>query len=346
MSSPLSDMSDSVPIQPTSSLAQGHVPSDTPAALPCPESAGEEDELNCDIAPKELPEGHRLRGYRVIKTLGEGGFGITYLAEDELLQRRVVVKEHFPNSLCYRQDVTLNVRLHAEQGRSGYRWAMANFLREVRLLASLDHPNLPKVYSFFEAHETAYYVTEYIDGMSLTNLAEDYEKHNMPIPQPALWGMMVQLLDALDYLHHRNLLHRDIKPDNILIRRDGTPVLIDFGAAGEDNDDTDVSAIVQSVGFSPAEQERENGNMGPWTDIYALGATLYYTLTGRCLPSGRLREIYDNATPLSAIRRLRSLYHPALLESIRKAIAPHREDRFASAAEWLAALRCEDGSES
>ncbi len=340
-------MPDSVPIPPFPGQPGAVFSSDAPGKplSATTNAAGEQEEdFSCDIAPKELPPGCRLGGYRLIRTLGEGGFGITYLAEDELLQREVVIKEHFPHALCYRRDGTLDVCLNSERESPGYQWAMTNFLREVRLLASLDHPNLPKVYSFFECHQTAYCVTEYVDGQSLGGLAADYERHNKLLPQKALWGMVVQLLDVLDYLHGKELLHRDIKPDNILIRRNGTPVLIDFGAAGEFNGDTSDSAVVQSMGFSPAEQERANGKMGPWTDLYALGATLYYTLTGKCLPSGRLREIYDSATPLSAMLRLRRLYHPNLLESIRKAISPSIEDRFATAADWIRALRAENAA--
>lgn len=333
-------MTDSPPIPHVPLVPCPHLFPEVPgnSASPIGDETGAEENSPCDIAPKELPAGYRINGYRLIRTLGEGGFGITYLAEDELLQRKVVLKEHFPHALCYRCGATLDVRLNSEPESSGYQCALTGFLREVRLLASLDHPNLPKVYSFFERHRTAYCVTEFIDGVSLGELAADYERHNMPIPQKALWGMLVQLLDALDYLHGKELLHRDIKPDNILIRRNGMPVLIDFGAAGEYNAETDVSAVVQSVGFSPAEQEKASGEMGPWTDLYALGATLYYVLTGDCLPSGRLREIYDSALPLSAIRRLRRLYHPNFLESIRKAISPRIADRFACAADWLHAL--------
>ena len=300
-------------------------------------------EIACDIAPKELPEDYRLTNYRVVRTLGEGGFGITYQAEDILLQRSVVIKENFISSICYRQDRTMRVCLNGDENREIYNWALTSFLREARLLASLDHPNMAKVYSCFQANNTAYYVTKFIKGPSLAGLAVDYDVHGMAIPQNALWGVMVQMLDALEYLHCKGVIHRDIKPDNILITKDGIPVLIDFGAAGEYNGNTDRAGVVQSVGFSPPEQEKDGKGMGPWTDLYALGATLYYTLTGQCLSSGRLREIYDNTPPLTAMPHLRAQYHPKLLATIQKAISPKIHDRYLSAAEWLEALRTPEG---
>ena len=289
----------------------------------------------CPIAPRELPVGTLLHGYRVQRCIGGGGFGVTYLAQESMLNRTVVIKENFPDSLCYREEGTLDVRLHnPETGTDGYNWALNNFLREVRLLATLDHPCIAKVYSYFEEHGTAYYVVEYINGISLDKLAAQHAAMGRPIPQSSLFGLMVRLLDALDYLHGLNLLHRDIKPDNILITRAGLPVIIDFGAAREAYGDI-TNNIVESPGFSPSEQSTSDGNMGPWTDIYALGATLYYTLTGTCLPPGKQRLIYDTADPLSTNKELLRTYHPVLLASIDRAISPQPERRYQSVAEWM-----------
>lgn len=300
------------------------------------EQITEEEELpKCHIAPKELPIGTLLHGYRVRRCIGGGGFGVTYLAQESLLNRSVVIKENFPDSLCYREEGTLDVRMHdPEAGKEGYEWAMSNFLREVRLLATLDHPCIAKVYSYFEEHGTAYYVVEYINGISLDKLAAQHAELGKPIPQSSLFGLMVRLLDALYYLHSRKLLHRDIKPDNILITRNGLPVIIDFGAAREAYGDLG-NNIVETPGFSPAEQSTTNGNMGPWTDIYALGATLYYTLTGTCLPPARQRLIYDTADPLSTNQALLATYHPTLLASIDRAISPQPEHRYQSVPEWM-----------
>ncbi|MBR2144300.1 MAG: serine/threonine protein kinase, partial [Akkermansia sp.] len=297
------------------------------------DDAGED--VECNIAPKELPDGTLLHGYRVKRTIGCGGFGVTYLAQESLLNRTVVIKENFPDSLCYREEGTLDVRMHdPEAGRKGFEWAFHNFLREVRLLATLDHPCIAKVYSYFEEHRTAYYVVEYINGVSLDKLALQYANQGRTIPQSSLIGIMVRLLDALDYLHARKILHRDIKPDNILVTRIGLPVIIDFGAARESYGDLSDS-IVETPGFSPSEQSNPNGNMGPWTDLYAFGATMYYLLTGAFLPNCQQREIYDTVDPLAQNPELCQRYNPALLATIDRAIDPIPARRYQNVAEWM-----------
>ena len=303
---------------------------------------GAHEEIECPIAPKELPNGYRLRNYKVLSTLGAGGFGVTYLAAEDLLGRPVVIKENFPDILCHRESGSLNVRLNEESKRDMYDWALNNFLREVRLLATLDHPHIAKVYSYFEGHGTAYYVTEFVDGKSLADVSMMYAQRGLFIPQDALYALMVRVLDALDYLHRKNLLHRDIKPDNILVNKQGLPVLIDFGAAREEYGDGGAT-VVESLGFSPTEQSVPGGNMGPWTDLYALGATFYFMLTGECLPACQQRELYDTVDPLASRPELREHYHPRLLASIDRALAPEIERRFASVEQWMEELRASVG---
>lgn len=308
------------------------------APIPALTPEAPEEIIDCPIAPKELPDGTLLHGYRVQRTIGSGGFGVTYLAQESLLNRRVVIKENFPDSLCYREEGTLDVCMHdPASGQEGFNWALSNFLREVRLLATLDHPCIAKVYSYFEEHRTAYYVVEFINGISLDKLAAQHAELGRPIPQSSLFGLMIRLLDALDYLHSHQLLHRDLKPDNILITRAGLPVIIDFGAAREAHGDLG-NSIVETPGFSPSEQSDPKGHMGPWTDIYALGATLYYILTGTCLPACRQREIFDTAEPLAANPALLAHYNPTLLASIDRAIMPTPAQRYQSVAEWMQAL--------
>lgn len=316
-------------------------PSPTPTCPPVqqPQNNAADAELD-DIcpAPKELPENFMINGYRLLGSIGEGGFGVTYLAEDKLLKRRVVIKENFPHSLCQRHCSTLHVVRQEHSTQEDCEWAMNNFLREVRLLASLDHPNIVKIYTYFEALNTAYYVTEYIDGKSLADVVLDYKKHLHHLPQDDLYSLMVRVLDALDYLHSRNILHLDIKPDNILVTRTGRPVIIDMGAARERNSDPS-GAVVESPGYSPPEQGENNGNLGPWTDLYAFAATLYYLLTGIALPPGRQRLLYDTLDPLASLPALSSVYHPKLLAGIDKALSPSIEGRYRNAGEWMADLR-------
>ena len=285
-------------------------------------------------APKDLPSDYIINGYRLLHSIGEGGFGVTYLAADELLHRRVVIKEHFPHSLCQRRATTFDVTYHNHVSEQEYHWAMGNFLREVRLLASLDHPHIVKIYTFFEAHNTAYYVTEHIDGPSLADVAVEYRKHLGHIPQQPLYSLMVRMLDALDYLHSRNILHLDIKPDNILVTRDGRPVLIDMGAAIDLSEEMP-STFVETPGYSPPEQCTPGSKLTPATDLYSFAATLYYLITGNAVLPSRQRELIDTLAPLSSMPNLTTKYHPQLLAGIDKALSPAIKDRYASAAEWL-----------
>lgn len=298
------------------------------------ESKGTGDIPDFDVAEKELPPGYRLRHYVIDRTLGGGGFGITYLAREDYTNRLVVIKENFVSSICHRRASDMNVCVHNEEDRNTYNWALSSFLREARLLGSLNHPNIARVYAFFAEAGTAYYVTEYIEGQSLDVVASQSRKAGWPISQDELYGMMVRVLDALDYLHGKGLLHRDVKPDNIIIRRSGLPMLIDFGAVREKLSETS-DAVVESAGFSPPEQSRSDGNMGPWTDLYAFGATLYYILLNSLLPVASKRLFYDEAETLAANKELLQLYHPKLLSSIDKALAPRAEDRYQSVAEWM-----------
>lgn len=333
MPDPIPESSPVVPSQLYAPRAAGSM-NDVLASVGASPDAGGDIGFECDIADKELPAGYQLRGYRIERPLGSGGFGVTYLAQDIHLDRPVVIKESFPNAICYRQHGTLDVCLSEESERDTYEWALGNFLREARLLSTLDHPSIAKVYTYFAEHRTAYYITEYIDGSSLGDVADDYLRHRKFIPQNELYGMMVRVLDALNYLHDRSLLHRDIKPDNILVTRMGYPMLIDFGAAREAVGDLS-NSVVESQGFSPSEQSMPGGNMGPWTDLYAFGATLYYVLTHECLPTCRLRELSDTVAPLATDARLLKVYHPRLLASIDRSIRPAIDQRYRNVAEWM-----------
>lgn len=308
-----------------------------------PSITGAATRRSADTAPgtsadRALPPGSMLHGYRLRRTLGSGGFGITYLAEDPMLCRPVVIKENFPASACRRNADSPLVTLVDEDHRDAFDWALRNFLREARLLASIAHPGIAQVFSYFSANNTAYYVTEYIEGPSAANLVLDYARHGLNIPQEALFALMIRILDALDYIHDRRILHCDIKPDNILITKAGHPVLIDFGAAHE-LDVLSGDGYVESPGFTPPEQVSSGGKLGPWTDLYATGAALYYLLTLRCLPSSRQRELYDTVELLETNPRLRSLYHPRILASIDRAISPDPRARFQSVGSWIEALR-------
>ncbi len=302
------------------------------------ESAHDNRHHDCPIAPRELPAGTCLNGYTLSRVLGAGGFAVTYLAIEDATGQEAVIKEHFPEYLCYRESGSLCVQVADEAMVPACEAARAGFMREHRLLSTLQHPHIPRASACFEANNTACYATEFIRGLSLSALREVYNLYGYPMQQQEVYATLVRLLDALAYLHGKGLLHRDIKPENILITREGLPMLIDFGAA-HDMNSREPAYVVETPGFTPAEQSRGQGLLGPWTDIYALGATFYYLLSGKILPSGRQRELVDPAEPLVQQPRLRALYHPRLLASIDRATRPHAHERYCSVSAWFDALR-------
>lgn len=223
-----------------------------------------------------LPPGFRLHEYRIDSLLGQGGFGITYLATDVNLNSQVAIKEYLPESIAFRtsgQTVSAHSSRHLQRYRSG----LDSFLVEARTLAAFRHPNIVRVARFFEAHQTAYMVLEYERGAPL----KDAWPKQRDKSEKALCQLIEPLLDGLSVVHQTGFLHRDIKPDNVQVRRaDGSLVLLDFGSARAALAESERSEVAVTPGFAPPEQYQD-GTQGPWTDIYALGATLHWMLTGQ-----------------------------------------------------------------
>lgn len=226
-----------------------------------------------------LPEGTKLDHYVIHSVLGSGGFGITYLAKHSLLGRLYAIKEYFPNEFSYREGQSVRSR---PQSKSTYKWGLERFLSEARALARFKHPSIVDVISVFEANHTAYMVLNYEQARDWGAWSAELGR---PSTQAELDKILLALLGALEAMHARELLHRDIAPDNVLIRPDGTPVLIDFGSAREAirGHSRVMSAIVKR-GYSPPEQYTSRPELqGPWSDVYALAATLYKFSPERCL---------------------------------------------------------------
>ena len=226
-------------------------------------------------AQTTLPPQFRLFEYRIDSVLGQGGFGITYLATDVNLNAKVAIKEYLPTAFAYR-DSNLSVQPRHADDRHLYQTGLDNFLLEARTLATFRHPNIVRVARFFEAHRSAYMVLEYERGQPLRS----WWNHKKPLAEAELLALLRPLLDGLGQVHEAGYWHRDIKPDNIYVRHDdGSLVLLDFGAAQHVNASShDLSAIV-TPGYAPPEQY-EAGGQGPWTDIYAFAATLYWLVAG------------------------------------------------------------------
>ena len=226
-------------------------------------------------APSALPEGFRLHEYRIDSVIGQGGFGITYLATDIHLHAPVAIKEYLPQEIAFRQ-TDCSVSPNASRHRDRYRQGLESFLVEARTLASFRHPAIVRVARFFEAHRTAYMVLEYEKGSPLKTWWPQHQQ----IGEKGLVELLAPLCDGLAVLHASGVLHRDIKPDNIQVNADdGRLVLLDFGSAGQAVALADDDAVVVTPGYAPLEQYGI-GEQGPWTDVYALGATLYWAVTG------------------------------------------------------------------
>jgi len=284
-----------------------------------------------DIA---LPPGWRLFEYRIDATLGQGGFGIAYKATDVNLAARVVIKEYMPEAFARRNDDG-TVEARDATDREFYRNGLESFLSEARTLASFRHPHIVRVARFFEANETAYMVLEYERGESLKSWRR---KHGENIPEAALVSLLAPLLDGLSLVHASGYLHRDIKPDNIYVRDDdGSLVLLDFGAARQTSAQKTEMGQMITPGYAPIEQYTGAVAQGPWTDIYAFGATLFWLLTGH-KPTEAVERLGDKDPLPRAEILLKGRYSAEFLRAIDWMLRMRPEERPQSVGELRSAL--------
>ncbi len=280
-----------------------------------------------------LPIGTMLGQYAIQKVIGSGGFGITYLAQDETTNELVVIKENYPSDVSFRNITSLTIGPTSESNKESYEWALARFQDEAKILSSLCHPNIVPIRHAFKALGTAYYVMPHVEGIELNKAA--------PAPDniTAAWlqNVLVKILSALDHVHAQGLIHRDIKPRNILLRADGEPIIIDFGTARA-LESTHSHTHIGTPGFMPLEQFSAKGKRGPWTDIYALGATCYNLITGEMPPASTDRTDEDEYQPLANRPTLADRFPEHILSSIDKALCMKRQERWQSAQEWMNAL--------
>lgn len=278
-----------------------------------------------------LKSGTELVGdYRIERVLGAGGFGITYLAEEIALGRHVTIKEYFPSDFAARTS-TSDAAPRSQDCANDYRWGLDRFIEEAQTLAKFSHPNIVRVYRYFRANNTAYMVLHFEEGQSLKAWLKGLARAPR---QKELDAIVAPLLDALELIHKADFLHRDIAPDNIIIRKDGSPVLIDFGSARGEiaSHSKTVSALVKP-GYSPYEQYAETSSQqGPWTDIYALGATLYHAIAGKRPADSPSRMVKDELVP--ARDAALAAYRPGFLKAIDHALALQIEARPKSIAAW------------
>ena len=284
--------------------------------------------------PDALPAGSRLHWYVLERVLGQGGFGITYLAHDTNLDRPVAIKEYLPAEIARRRSDG-SAWPHSDTLAKRYAWGLERFLLEARTLARFDHPNIVRVLSVFEANNTAYMVMRFEEG---EDLATQLERRGT-LPQRQLTDCLLPILDGLELVHGAGFIHRDIKPENIYVRRDGTPVLLDFGSARQSFGSAKTLTILVAPGYAPLEQYYGDAStQGPWTDIYGLGATCYRAIAGRApldavaRAKGVLGSVRETLAPATEVGRGR--YDEAFLAAVDRSLQLSETDRPQTIADW------------
>jgi len=244
-----------------------------------------------------LPTGTILDCYRIIKLIGSGGFSLIYLAEDEDTHDEVAIKEYLPKRFGKRKG-NAPVEVTAPEKHASFQRGRRLFYQEANVLAQLKHPNIVNVRNCFLANNTAYLVMDYEPGK---NLGRYIKKRKGGLSSNFLLTVFPPLLDALQLIHRNQNLHLDIKPSNVHLRPGGNPLLLDFGAVYHLDDVGNKKAQVITPGFSPVEQYYASGGIGPWTDVYAVGASMRACIEGTPPPSAVERDAHDELQPLAEL---------------------------------------------
>jgi hypothetical protein len=258
-----------------------------------------------------LPQGYQLAEYTIDRKIGGGGFGMVYLARDQDGQA-VAIKEYSPDGVVTRVEDGTVQPVSEEKSRS-FHHGMKYFFEEGRVLAQIRHPNVVRVVNFFRANDTVYMVMQYEEGKTLQQAIRDLGDE--PMRESMLRRIFVQLLNGLREVHTCKLLHLDIKPSNIYLREDGSPVLLDFGAARQASvQDSQRFAQMYTPGFAAPEQFNQHDRLGPWTDIYGVGASIYTCMAKAPPPPADARQQED--TFREATTAFADQYSPQLLSLV------------------------------
>lgn len=272
-----------------------------------------------DVHRNALKAGYRVHWYQIETILGQGGFGITYLADDTNLNQKVAVKEYLPVEVAVREH-DYSVHPVSQNHDESFRWGLDRFLDEARTLARFDHPNIVRVLSVFEMNNTAYMVMRYESGRSFQQMLPK----RSTLDEDQLKGILFPVLDGLKLVHQEGFIHRDVKPANIFIREDGSPVLLDFGSARQSlGEATRTLTTLVSPGYAPFEQYfSKSDKQGPWTDIYGLGASIYRAVVG--------------VPPMNAVDRSESIIKQGQDPLVPAAVAAvdRYSDSFLRAIDW------------
>lgn len=241
-----------------------------------------------------LPDGYEVEGYRIVKKISSGGFSLVYLARDEF-DRLVAIKEYLPSTLALRSAGQLSPFI-SEENLPTFRIGLKCFFEEGRALARILHPNVVRVVNFFRANDTCYMVMDYEEGRSLQDhILKHRDRGNRKLlGERFIRTMFGQVMNGLREVHTNKLLHLDIKPANIYLRNDGSPLLLDFGAARQTlQSDTGKLYPMYTPGFAPPELYERGGALGPWTDIYSIGASIFASMTGHAPQPADVRMLND-----------------------------------------------------
>ena len=274
------------------------------------------------LSSESLLQGGR---YRIVKMLGSGGFGITYLGTQTVLKRNIVIKEFFMTDYCQRDEYSNLITVPTVSNVEFVKRFKDKFLKEALHIAQLKHPNIVNIIDVFEENGTAYYVMDFIEGGSL---AEKVQREGS-LPENVAKRYILQIADALNYIHQRYMNHLDVKPGNIMLSRNDNAILIDFGLSkqydSQTGHQTSTTPVGISHGYAPMEQYKEGGvsEFSPETDIYSLGATLYYLLTGARPPVSQ--EINEDGLPLDQLKA-KNISWPTI-SAIINAMKPRRKER-------------------
>lgn len=288
-----------------------------------------------------LEGGTKIDTYVIERLIGRGGFSLIYLAEDTENKDKVVIKEYLPKRFARRNDEK-QVSVIAENQRDKLAYGRLQFYEEAKVLASLNHHNIVSVRNFFLANQTAYLVMDYASGR---NLGSYIRKRGGRLSETLITTVFPPLFEALSLIHSRSLLHLDIKPANIHLRPGGHPLLLDFGAVHQISDEPKARlGQVITTGYSPVEQYTSRGYVGPWSDIYAAGATMRACIEGKPPISAVERNAKDKMKP--AARAFRRRYPAYLLDAIDWAMELNPEFRPRSARELQEAITGKTGRPS
>lgn len=292
-------------------------------ADPCPNCGwreGTQPDSPAQLAPRTILVGKYLIG----RVLGQGGFGITYLAWDLLLSRKLAIKEYFPREICSRGRDTLTVQALSQKSQQDFQYGLSKFTEEGQNLARFrDYPGIVSLLEYFESNGTAYIVMAYMEGMTLKQYLEE---QGGKLDFEATLAILTPVMDALREVHSVGMLHRDISPDNIYLNQDRQVKILDFGATRYAmREQSHGLTVLFKPGYAPFEQYSSGGKQGPWTDVYAVGATFYRALTGKAPSEAPDRMAHDDLILPSAM----GIKIPAKSETaLLKALAVHWENRF------------------